>query len=82
MGVVEGDAALVEVQAHPQPGGQGGGGEWVARRGGVGHPLVGQQDLAHAHGQETERGRAVLGVLCPTVVPAVWIIPVSKKEIV
>ena len=34
----------------------------------------GQQDLAHAHGEEAE-GRGILAVLCTAVVATVWVAP-------
>lgn len=37
-------------------------------------PSTGQQDLPHAHCQEAE-GRRVLGLLCATVMAAVWFAP-------
>ena len=38
----------------------------------------GQQDLAHAHGEEAE-GRGVLAVFCPAVVAAVWVTPADRE---
>lgn len=77
VGVVERDPALVEIQTHPEARGQRDG-EGVAR--GVGYPLVGQENLAHAHGEEAEWRGTVLGVLCPAIVPTVWVISTGSQR--
>lgn len=77
MGVVECDPALVEIQTHPEARGQRDS-EGVARR--VCYPLVGQKDLAHAHGEEAEWRGTVLGILCPAVMPAVWVIATGNMR--
>ena len=82
VGVVEGDPALLKVEAHTQPGGQRVG---EARgRGGAVVPgavpvvavaVLGQVDLAHAHREEAERRGRVQVVLRPAVMAAVWVVP-------
>lgn len=91
VGVVEGDASFVAVQTHSQPWRQRSGVDvsQVALAAAVGvqarlavavclavavNPSTGQQDLPHAHCQEAER-RGVLGLLCTTVMAAVWFTP-------
>lgn len=79
VGVVEGDPSFVAVQAHPQPGREGGGvrvghaalavAVAVARSEGVSFR---EEDLPRAHHEEAERG-GVLAVLGPAVMTAVWI---------
>lgn len=86
VGVIEGDASFVAVQAHAQPGRQRSrvDGGRVAMAGlAVALRLAltvarssGEQDLPHAHGQEAE-GRGVLGFLCAAVMAAVWVTPVG-----
>ena len=89
VGVVEGDPTLLKVEAHAEPGGQGVGDARRRRgAGAVGHGLpgavamvtvvvaavLGEVDLAHAHGEEAE-GRGILAVLCTAVVATVWVAP-------
>ena len=86
MGIVESDTPLLEVKAHPEPGGQGvgepagrGGAVAVGNRvaGTVGMVMIrvlGQVNLPHSHGEEGEGRRGVQGVLRPTVMAAVWVI--------
>lgn len=90
VGVVEGDAALLEVQAHAQPRRQRVGEARGRRRpiaDGVSHAvavatvvvvvMVGvlrQVDLPHPHGEEAEGRSRVQGVLGAAVVAAVWVV--------
>lgn len=89
VGVIEGDASFVTVQAHSQPGWQRSGvdGSRVAAALGVQRGLAvavclaltvarssGEQDLPHAHCQEAE-GRGVLGFLRAAVMATVWVTP-------
>lgn len=92
MGVVEGDATFLKVQAHAQPGRQ-----WVRVARGRGRAVVvvgdvsvvvvvvvvvvavlGQIDFPHAHGEETEGWSRVQGVLRSTVMAAVWVVAEEK----
>lgn len=88
VGVVEGDPALLEVEAHAEPGGQrvgearGRGGAVVSSRAVavvVAVAVLGQVDLTHAHGEEAERGRRVQVVLRTAVVAAVWVVPGRER---
>lgn len=74
--VVEGDPPLLQVQAHPQAGGQGHGqaGGGVPRVAGATARRRGQEDLAHAHRQEGEGGRGLRVVLGDAVVAAVGVV--------
>lgn len=91
VGVIEGDASFVAVQTHSQPWRQRSGVDVgrvaLAAAVGVQSRLAvavclalavarssGQQDLPHAYCQEAE-GRGVLGLLCATVMAAVWFTP-------
>lgn len=86
VGVVEGDPAFLEVEAHAEPGGQR-----VGEAGGRGGPVVpgavpvvavavlGQVDLPHAHGEEAERRSRVQVVLRAAVVAAVRVVAEDRR---
>lgn len=86
VGVVEGDTPFLKVKAHTESRRQRVGeargdvvvGEWVS----IAAPVVvvvvvtvlGQVYLTHAHGEEAEGRRRVQGILCSTVMAAVWVV--------
>ena len=90
VGVVEGDATLLKVKAHTEPGRQRvgeacGRGRAVADGVSDAVPVVtvvmvvvvavlGQVDLTHPHGEEAERWSRVQGVLGPAVMTAVGVV--------
>lgn len=90
VGVVEGDAALLKVKAHAEPGRQRVGEAW--RRGGavvsdavaltavMVVAVLGQVDLPHAHSEEAERRSRVQSVLCPAVVTTVRVITGERAQ--
>lgn len=95
VGVVEGDAALLKVEAHAQPRRQRVG-EARGRRGSVADrvadavavvvvvvvvAVLRQVDLPHPHGEEAEGRSRVQGVLRPTVVTAVWVVAARRDEL-
>lgn len=81
MGVVEGDPTFLKVETHAEPGRQRVG-EACGRGGAVvpgAVPMVavavlGQVDLPHPHGEETERRSRVQVVLRAAVMAAVWVV--------
>ena len=95
MGVVEGDPTLLKVEAHAEPGGQGVGDARRRRgAGAVGHGLpgavamvtvvvaavLGEVDLAHAHGEEAEGRGRVQRVLCSTIMAAVGVVAAGAGD--
>lgn len=94
VGVVEGHAALFEVEAHAEPRRQRvrdafgrGGAVAVGISVGVSMVTVGvvavlrQVNFAHPHGEEAERRRRVQRILRPAVMAAVGVIPAAKKHL-
>ena len=45
---------------------------------GVGQSM-GQEDFPHPHGDEAEGGGGILGILRPTVMTAVWVVPGGRE---
>lgn len=89
MGVVEGDATLLKVKAHTEPGGQGigearGRGGAVAVADGVSLTIpvaavvmiavLGEVDFTHPHSEEAEGWSRVQGVFCTAVMATVGVI--------
>ncbi len=87
VGIVEGDATLLKVKAHTEPGRQRVG-EACGRGGAVADgvsdtvPMVtvvveavlGQVDLTHPHSEEAEGWSRVQGILCSAVMTTIWVI--------
>lgn len=88
VGVKEGDAPLLKIKAHAEPGRQRvgearGGGRAVDVGDGISDTVavvmvviavLGQIYFAHSHGEEAERWSGVQSILCSAVVAAVWVI--------
>lgn len=93
VGIIEGDATLLKVKAHTEPGRQRVG-EACGRGGAVVSDAVslvtvvvvvavlGQEDLTHPHSEKTERWSGVQGILCPTVMTTVWVIAGERAQFV
>ena len=96
VGVIEGDATLLKVKGHTEPGRQRVG-EACGRGGAVADgvagavPVVtvvvlvvvvvlGQVDLTHPHSEEAERWSRVQGVLRPAVMTAVWVVAAERES--
>lgn len=95
VGVIEGDATLLKVKGHTEPGRQRVG-EACGRGGAVADgvagavPVVtvvvvvvvlGQVDLTHPHSEEAERWSRVQGVLRPAVMTAVWVVAAEGESL-
>lgn len=95
VGVIEGDATLLKVKAHTKPGWQrvseacGCGGaiavaDWVSVTVPIATVVVvavlGEVDFTHPHCEEAEGRSRVQGVLCPTVMTAVWVVAGERAQ--
>ena len=95
VGIVEGDPTFLKVKAHAQPGGQRVGDARRCRMAGpvgdgvpgavamvtvVVAAVLGEVDLAHAHGEEAEGRGRVQRVLCSAVVAAVGVVAVEGER--